>query len=101
MIEDLLNKVVIAALSGLAVGVAPYIYSLRKEKLAIRTSELDNVQKAVEIWRNLSQELEDKVVKLQEKIEGVEADFKKKCANCKYRKYYESGQGMHPMHPEI
>lgn len=89
MIEDLLDKVVIAGLSGLAVGLAPWIYSLRKERQEIKNSELDNVQKAVEIWRNLSQQLEEKVKLLQEKIERIEISFQEKCENCKYRKYYE------------
>lgn len=90
IMQDLWNEVVVAALSGLAVGLAPYLYSLRKERQLIRTDELDNVQKAVGIWRNLSQELEEKVKKLQERIEEIEATFKEKCDNCKYRKYYEN-----------
>lgn len=90
IMQDLWNEVVIAALSGLALGLAPYLYSLRKERQLIRTNELDNVQKAVGIWRNLSQELEDKVKELQERIEEIEATFREKCDNCKYRKFYEN-----------
>lgn len=89
MVQDLLDKVIIAGLSGLAVGLAPWLYTLRKENQGVKNDELDNVQKAVEIWRNLSQELEEKVRMLQEKIENIEASFKKKCESCKYRKIYE------------
>ena len=89
MIQDLLDKVIIAGLSGLAVGLAPWIYSLRKERQEIKNTELDNVQKAVEIWRELSQQLEEKVRLLQKKIEEIEVAFEEKCENCKYRKYYE------------
>lgn len=89
MIEELLDKVIIAGLSGLAVGLAPWLYSLRKNRQEVKNAELDNVQKAVEIWRNLSQQLEEKVRILQEKIEKIEISFQEQCENCKYRKFYE------------
>lgn len=90
MIQEILDKVVIAALSGIAVGLAPWLYSLKKEKQVTKACELDNVQKAVEIWRNLSQELEEKVKVLEGKIQCIEESFRRKCETCKYRNDYEN-----------
>ena len=90
MIKEVVDQVIIAGLSGLAVGLAPWLYSLARTKQENKSSELDNVQKAVEIWRNLSQELEEKVKLLEEKIRKIEDSFWEKCETCKYRKFYEN-----------
>ncbi len=69
----------------------------RKNRADAQGSELDNVDKAVSIWRNLAQDLEKKIEELEGKIKALEDFQVKKCEGCKYRKSYheskEKGNG--------
>ena len=57
----------IAALIGWAVG-------RRKEKADLNTIELEQTTKAIEIWRQMAQEMSDKVKELSDKIDILTAE---------------------------
>jgi peptidoglycan hydrolase CwlO-like protein len=60
----------------------------RKNRAEAQHSELDNIDKAISIWRSLAQDLEKKISQLESEIEFLKDGQVKKCENCKYRKYY-------------
>ena len=89
----------IVALIGIFATVfsssAVYLFTRRKYRSEVKFSELDNVDKAISIWRNLAQELkeeqkemEKQIDMLRERIKEVEEGFIKKCESCKHRKFY-------------
>ena len=78
----------IALVSTLLSSSGVYIFMRRKYKAEARMSELDTVDKAISIWRNLAQDLEKKVDDLEQKIREMEEAQMKKCETCRYKKYY-------------
>lgn len=64
----------------------------RKNKAEAQSSELDNVKKAIEIWRELAQNLEKEIEELRAKIEMIEEGFTRKCEKCRYKKVYYQNQ---------
>ena len=63
----------------------------RKNRADAQKTELECVEKAVTIWRNLATDLEKKIEELEEKVKALEEAQVKKCEACKYRKaYYET-----------
>ncbi len=73
-------------------SVGVYFIMRRKRKAEAIGIELGNVEKAVSIWRELSSGLEEKVKDLELKIIDIQETQKKKCENCKYRKFYNESQ---------
>jgi ABC-type branched-subunit amino acid transport system ATPase component len=53
-------------------GIVAALTAYQQGKKSIRTSELDNVEKAVAIWRNLSEGLETKLKTVEEQGEECE-----------------------------
>lgn len=51
------------------VGVVAFITGRKKEKVEVKGSELDNVDKAVRIWQELAETMTNKVEKLTEQVE--------------------------------
>lgn len=67
----------------------------KKSEAQAKGNELDNVEKAVKIWRDLADELkteietwQHKVEELTVKIESYETRFEEKCKSCDYRRLY-------------
>lgn len=87
-------------LSSVISGSIVFIWTRRKYKAETRSAELDNIQKAVSIWRNLAKDLEEELKslkkefsELKDQMTSLQENFIKKCEQCKYRKYY---QDNHP-----
>lgn len=70
------------------------VYFIMRRKLKVETkgNELDNIQRAVNIWRDLAHGLEEKIKYLQEKMEALETAQRKKCEFCKYRIHFHKSQ---------
>jgi hypothetical protein len=94
-----MTKELLVALIGLITAVLSgsltYIWTRRKYMVETKSTELDNIEKAVSIWRNLTQKLEEgqaalklEVDQLHKQMKDLEENFQKKCENCKYRKHY-------------
>jgi DNA-directed RNA polymerase subunit M/transcription elongation factor TFIIS len=79
---------IISILPSLVSSLSVYFIMKRKRKADAQGTELDNVEKAVSIWRELSQGLEEKLKDLQEQMDTLRVEQKKKCEECKYRKHY-------------
>lgn len=68
--------------SGSLTGVFTWFFTRKTtqktERIAAKSSELDNVEKAVEIWRNLAENLEKRVADLQEEIHALRMELAQK-----------------------
>jgi len=71
----------------------------KKRKAETLGIELDNANKVIKIWRELSEEqaakidhLEEKVSELITDIEAIKRLYEAQCNNCTYRKAYEEQQ---------
>lgn len=93
-------EIIAAVISGgVLTKTIDYLFNLKKNKAGTRKEEaqaesleLDNVDKAVKIWRQLSEEQTKKVEQLQKKVDEMEACinnledyYKKKCDTCPYK----------------
>ena len=86
---------VVGLITTIITSFGVFVFTRRKYKSDTKYSELDNVDKAISIWRNLAQELkeeqkemEKQIGLLRERIREIEEGFIKKCECCKYRKFY-------------
>jgi septal ring factor EnvC (AmiA/AmiB activator) len=59
----LVDILVASGFSGVVMTVVTWIFTRRKNKADATASELDNVEKAIKIWRELSDELETRMTK--------------------------------------
>lgn len=101
-----MKEIIISLASGgVAYKVLEYLFKryfrtktqIKEEEAKALGSELDNVEKAVNIWRQLNEELVKKVEVLEQKIQDIEVFYQNKCANCKYKKeFYKSLQEPNP-----
>lgn len=87
--------VLIGLIPSILASSGVYIFMRRKNRADAQKSELDNVDKAVSIWRNLATDLEKKIEELEEKIRVIEEAQVKKCESCKYRKAYNEQKNAH------
>lgn len=88
--------IVLIGLCSTAFGsLITYLISRRKNKAETLGIELDNANKVIAIWRELSteqnksiKELELRVDDLQNDIKVIEAKYKAQCDDCEYKKMY-------------
>lgn len=83
-LEDILGQSVTGAIAAL-IG---WLVGRRKEQVEITTSELDQTTKAIEIWRQMAQEMSDKVKELSDKIDILTAEvhsLKSENSNLKFK----------------
>ena len=82
------NTIITALLSGGFFSFLTYLFNLNQSRkisnAQVKGQELDNIEKAVQIWQNLNKDLEQKVEAQGRKIEVLE---KKTCnrPNCPTR----------------
>lgn len=61
-------------LTALAASLATYFSTRKKENVDIQGGELSNTNEAIKIWRELAQDMTDKVKELSEKIDILTAE---------------------------
>ena len=93
-----MSDIIVAAIGFLATfitGGGVFFLTRRKYRTELKNTELDNVDKAISIWRSLAQglneeqkEMEKQINMLREEIKRIEKGFQKKCEECKFRKFY-------------
>lgn len=71
-----MTEVIITALLSAVTGLTGWIFGRRKNIAQVRTIELDNIEKAVEIWRNLAESYALKLTVIQAEIDKVSAENK-------------------------
>lgn len=58
-----MNEVLMVVVPGAVMSVLTWVLARRKNKAEATTNELDNVEKAIKIWRELSSDLELRLTK--------------------------------------
>lgn len=61
-------------LTALVASLATYFSTRKKENIEIQGGELSNTNEAIKIWRELAQDMTDKVKELSEKIDHLTAE---------------------------
>ena len=61
-----------ASLSALGTGLAGWLFGRKKQNAEVKTSELDNVEKAVAIWRGIASDLEGKFTAMQHQFQELQ-----------------------------
>ena len=61
-------------LTALVASLATYFSTRKKENIELQGGELSNTQEAIKIWREMAQEMSDKVKELSDKIDNLTAE---------------------------
>ena len=69
-LPDWLTNIIAASVASLAT----YFSTRKKENVDIQGGELSNTQEAIKIWREMAQEMSDKVKELSDKIDILTAE---------------------------
>jgi predicted nucleic acid-binding Zn-ribbon protein len=79
-------EILIPIITAIASSSITYLFTRAKQKEETRTNELDNVQKALEVYRSIIKDLETDLEKTKSKIEELNTminAIRKKCnSNC-------------------
>lgn len=60
--------------AALSASLITYFSTRRKENIDIQGGELSNTEAAIKIWREMAQEMSDKVKELSDKIDNLTAE---------------------------
>lgn len=63
------DDILVPGVTGLITGFTGWFFGRKKENVEIQGSEIQNTQEAVKIWREMAQELSDKVKVLSDRID--------------------------------
>lgn len=79
-------EILIPFISAVVSSTITYLFTKNKQKEEIRTNELDNVQKALEVYRSIISDLEKDLNKTKiqiSELNGMINEIRKKCnSNC-------------------
>lgn len=71
----LLPEIVQDFIIATATAGVTWFFSRQKQRADIKTAELDNVEKAIHIWRSIAEDLSKKVDELTDKCEALTQKF--------------------------
>lgn len=81
-------EIIISGVMSLVTGLVGFLFGLRKSKADAKHVELENVEKAVTIWRGLAEQLQTKVIGLELKVNELQ---------CENRRLHDEISKMHQM----
>ncbi len=70
-----MNEFVVSTIVGILTGIGGWIVARRKNKAETKITELDAVEKAVKVWRDLSEELQKRYDNVQKKLQEMEMEM--------------------------
>lgn len=79
-----MNEILIGTVPAVVTGILTYILSRKKQQQETKSNELDNVQKALEVYRQIIQDLKTDLQETQTKVEELNTyidEVRKKCVN--------------------
>jgi peptidoglycan hydrolase CwlO-like protein len=81
-----MNEILIGTVPAVITGILTFILSRKKQAQETKSNELDNVQKALEVYRQIIQDLKTDLQETQIKVEDLNRyidEIRKKCnKNC-------------------
>lgn len=82
---EAISSVLPEILTAIISAFVAWFFARKKNEAEANSLELDNVDKAIAIWRKLAQDLEAKIALLTKKIEELEKQDRA-CADCPHIK---------------
>lgn len=79
-----MNEILYSTIPAVVTGILTYIFTRKKQQQETKANELDNVQKALEVYRGIIQDLKTDLEQTQEKITELNNyidEIRKKCTN--------------------
>jgi len=79
-----MNEILLGTVPAVITGILTFILSRKKQAQETKTNELDNVQKALEVYRKIIQDLKTDLQETQIKVEDLNRyidEVRKKCNN--------------------
>jgi len=79
-----MNEILMTTVPAVITGILTYILSRKKQQQETKANELDNVQKALEVYRQIIQDLKTDLQETQSKVEELNTfidEVRKKCNN--------------------
>ncbi len=79
---------IVGLISAIGSSFLTFLFARRKNKAEALSLELENAQKVISIWRELSKELEIRIDDLQNDLQTLEANYKEQCDMCEYKQAF-------------
>lgn len=65
------NDVILPSITGAIGAFITWLAGRKKENVEVQGSEITNTQEAIKIWREMAQEMSDKVKELSDKVDAL------------------------------
>ena len=69
------SDVYIPSLTGFFGAFVTWLFGRKKEAVDVQGSEINNTSEAIKIWRELAQDMTEKVKELSDKIDGLKDEI--------------------------
>jgi len=66
-----LEDIVVPSITGAIGAFVSWLVGRKKENVEVQGSEITNTQEAIKIWREMAQEMSDKVKELSDKVDAL------------------------------
>lgn len=67
----ILDDIIVPSITGAIGAFISWLVGRKKENVEVQGSEITNTQEAIKIWREMAQEMSDKVKELGEKVDAL------------------------------
>lgn len=79
-----MNEILYTTIPAVVTGILTYIFTRKKQQQETKANELDNVQKALEVYRSIIEDLKTDLEETSKKVESLNSyidEIRKKCTN--------------------
>lgn len=79
-----MNEILYTTIPAVVTGILTYIFTRKKQHQETKANELDNVQKALEVYRSIIDDLKTDLEETSKKVESLNTyidEIRKKCTN--------------------
>lgn len=66
-----LDDIIVPSITGGIASFITWLIGRKKENVEVQGSEITNTQEAIKIWREMAQEMSDKVKELSDKVDAL------------------------------
>lgn len=65
------DDIIVPSITGAFGAFITWLFGRKKENVEVQGSEITNTQEAIKIWREMAQEMSDKVKELSDKVDAL------------------------------
>lgn len=70
-----LEDIFVPATTGFFGALVAWVFGRKKENVEVQGTEINNTQEAIKIWREMAQEMTDKVKELSDKVDNLKEEI--------------------------